>query len=716
MITTSTAWDSLVLNSQTQVFPLIRLYYGDESAYVAVSTADITYESVFYRGLLKNKLSMREKIDTFSHRHSISNITLELINAELIPETRFSDYVESLGSGSDIGFYNRKCEIRLGSPTVDDWSDSYAFFTGVIRNISHDFKMIKIEVEDKSKVEHRDLPRTIVNSTDFAYAPENSLGKRIPICFGEIDRAPGVVVVGQYTDATNVPKIQFDDTDYHFGFDGYVTEGNPAKGPLYILNNKKYLPIRIDAAKEYAESTADSYIHFNQGESETKDNEFTIAASMSAIGYDAVHGSGGIDTDWDDVDHIIDGDTSTYAELDGSGTLDSGGAQSFNMLFPAFGGDLKGLSTSIYAFAKVITTGGSQITVTVQFEGSTFALKNVTFNNIDGGSTYLQSEISGANTVDERNNYIYTVYVTSAGANGGTTWNLKVYELGATWIFKALDFSKWEWFANVKGRQDTGGLYTAVTGAMIEIPTDILRAVALDVGLPIGELNGTAFTAGRASGYLSGWKHAFSVTEKINSKNLFEGIGKESKTFVFFRADSDLNCATIKDTYTSSNKSIKFDDILDIKFTRTKLSQIKTKVIVHYKFDYGNKGYSLTTSAAQDTNAQTKYNLPAADSTLDIEAKYIRDTTTAESYRDYLLKQWKQPHNLADVKLPLSYFELELGDIVDFSDYPDKVFGETITANATRMSQTIYKYWMVVGAKRSIDSVVLSLFQLHDVS
>ena len=62
MITTSSAWDSLVLNSQTQVFPLIRLYYGDESAYVAVSTADITYESVFYRGLLKNKPSMRDRI------------------------------------------------------------------------------------------------------------------------------------------------------------------------------------------------------------------------------------------------------------------------------------------------------------------------------------------------------------------------------------------------------------------------------------------------------------------------------------------------------------------------------------------------------------------------------------------------------------------------------------------------------------------------------
>ena len=715
MITTSTSWDNLSKNRQTQVYPLIRLYYGDESAYIAVSSKDIVYESIFYRGLLQNNLSVREKVDSFSHKYSISNISLKLVNSEYKPGTRFSDQIETLGSGSDIGFYNRKCEIKLGSNAIDDWSDSYAFFTGIIRNISHDSKTITFDIEDNSKIIHKDLPRTIVNSTDHPYAPEDSLGKRIPICFGEIDRTPGVVVVGQYTDATNVPKIQFDDTDYHFGFDGYVTEGNPAKGPLYILNNKKYLPIRIDTAKEYAESTADSYIHFNQGESETKDNEFTIAASMSAIGYDGPVGSGGVDTNWSNIGNIIDGDTSTYAERSGNGVLDSGGAQLFNMLFPAFGGDLNGLSASIYAFAKVVTTGGAHITVTVQFEGSTFALKNITFNNIDGGSTYLQSEISGANTVDERNNYIYQLYVTSdTGADDG--WNVKVYELGATWIFTAKDFAKWKWFANVKGRQDTGGLYTASAGDLIEIPTDILRAVALDAGLGLSSLNGTAFTAGRASGYLSGWKHAFAVTDKINSKDLFEGIGKESKTFVFFRTDNKLNCATIKDTYTSSNASIKYDDILNVNFSRTKLSQIKTKVIVHYKYDYGNRSYSLTTSSAQDTNAQTKYNLSAADSTLDIEAKYIRDTTTAEKYRDYLLKQWKQPHNLAEVELPLKYFNLELGDIVEFSDYPDKVFGETITSNATRMSQTIYKYWMITGVKRNIDSVELSLFQLHDVS
>ena len=78
MITTSTSWDNLSKNRQTQVYPLIRLYYGDESAYIAVSSKDIVYESIFYRGLLQNNLSVREKVDSFSHKYSISNMTFYL--------------------------------------------------------------------------------------------------------------------------------------------------------------------------------------------------------------------------------------------------------------------------------------------------------------------------------------------------------------------------------------------------------------------------------------------------------------------------------------------------------------------------------------------------------------------------------------------------------------------------------------------------------------
>jgi hypothetical protein len=124
----------------------------------------------------------------------------------------------------------------------------------------------------------------------------------------------------------------------------------------------------------------------------------------------------------------------------------------------------------------------------------------------------------------------------------------------------------------------------------------------------------------------------------------------------------------------------------------------------------------LTTTAAENADAQTKYNMSAGDSTLEVEAKYIRDTTTANSYRDYLLNQWKQPHNIVTVDLPVRYTNLELGDIIEFSGYTDNVFGESITTNATRMSQTIYKYWFITGIKRGINKINIKAFQLHDVS
>ena len=84
--------------------------------------------------------------------------------------------------------------------------------------------------------------------------------------------------------------------------------------------------------------------------------------------------------------------------------------------------------------------------------------------------------------------------------------------------------------------------------------------------------------------------------------------------------------------------------------------------------------------------------------------------------RDYLLKQYQQPHNIVTLTLPAKFIKLEIGDVIEFTDYSNKVFGETITANATRMSQTIYKYWFITSTSRSIDNIKVTAFQLHDLS
>ena len=715
MITTSADWDSAVLTDSTDAYPIVRLYYGDETNYVSISTKDVTFNGVDYRGLLKEVPVVREKIDIHSHRYSISNLTLNIINHQFEPTKIFSDYIESAGSGTDTGFYNRPCEIKLVSGNVSTYANAFMLFSGIIRDIQHDQNTVKITVEDNSSLKHKELPRTTLNATDYPKTQEDNLGKPIPIAVGDIDRCPGIMTISQYTSDSSLPTIVFDDNTYNSGFKTFDTEGSPGRGPIYVLNDKKYVPVRIDTNKEYSTSVANCNAVFDQGKSTTLDNEFTIASSQIAVGYDGIYGSGGIDTNWTNMANIVDGDTTTYAELTGSGVYDSGGVQIANMLFNAFGGDMNGLDCSIYAFCKVTVSKGPHIDVTCDFEGSNYLITSATFDNIGGGSTFLQSEISGANTVDERTNYVYNFYI--ANDTGiDDSWTIDIYELGATWIFTAFDFSKWDWFADLTGRKDDGsGTYTGSASALIEIPTDAIYQIANN-DVVITDIDSSAFTTSRGAGYLSGWKHAYSVNKTINSKKLLEDIGKESKSFPFFRSDGTLTVKTIKDTVSASDKTIIDAEILDISFKRTPLKDIKTKVTVHYKYDYGNKSYLLTTTAGESTDSQTKYNMSADDSHLEIEAKYIRDDTTANSYRDYLLNQWKQPHNIVSVNLPIKYADIELGDIIEFSNYSDKVFGESITANVTRMSQTIYKYWFVTGVKRSVDGINIQAFQLHDVS
>ncbi|KKK74444.1 hypothetical protein LCGC14_2883700, partial [marine sediment metagenome] len=108
------------------------------------------------------------------------------------------------------------------------------------------------------------------------------------------------------------------------------------------------------------------------------------------------------------------------------------------------------------------------------------------------------------------------------------------------------------------------------------------------------------------------------------------------------------------------------------------------------------------TGIAEDTVYQTKYNLTEAESTLTFESKYIIDSTTATSLRTYLLAQWKQPHNQLEFGVGVEHLELDIGDILEFSNMPFKIFGEDITDNTTTRplgEQVINKYWWIYKFK-----------------
>ena len=58
----------------------------------------------------------------------------------------------------------------------------------------------------------------------------------------------------------------------------------------------------------------------------------------------------------------------------------------------------------------------------------------------------------------------------------------------------------------------------------------------------------------------------------------------------------------------------------------------------------------------------------SVQSYLEFESPYIRDKQTAENLRDFLFRNHKNDHLIFNLKLPLQYIDLEIGELVKFEE------------------------------------------------
>jgi hypothetical protein len=238
------------------------------------------------------------------------------------------------------------------------------------------------------------------------------------------------------------------------------------------------------------------------------------------------------------------------------------------------------------------------------------------------------------------------------------------------------------------------------------------------------------------------WQYAFTQHEEINSKKLLEDLSLSSKSIARFRGyDGKFIWNTIKDEYTDDDVNIIIDDkdVLNYRFNRTKLEDVKTKVKVKYYYDYGQEKLLKETpfivvdelTYEQGGYDYSYYGLDEndEDSTLEFESKYIRDKYTAIQLRNYLLSWHMNLHNEISVDLPLKHVNIEVGDIVAFEkeinnlklyaepytrDYKDLGQGFLEDANLTyRNGQEIYPYFMVIETQKKIDKISIKMVQLH---
>ena len=183
----SLAWRASARQSK-DVRALVRLYYGNEDSYLNLSTHDMQHDGVEYKGLLIDSPQADISGKMYTHKISSGVTSLNVNNLEYTPGKRFSDLVESVGAGSDIGFYNRYYEIRLWVQGVTAWAGLPYFSAGKVIDVVQKEDSFELILQEFMRTKFVDVADTLVADSDAADTtiglPEGTAGKVWPNIYG----------------------------------------------------------------------------------------------------------------------------------------------------------------------------------------------------------------------------------------------------------------------------------------------------------------------------------------------------------------------------------------------------------------------------------------------------------------------------------------------------------------------------------------------------
>lgn len=233
-------------------------------------------------------------------------------------------------------------------------------------------------------------------------------------------------------------------------------------------------------------------------------------------------------------------------------------------------------------------------------------------------------------------------------------------------------------------------------GDLIENPVyiieDILRS---EMGLSANDIdfstfdsigntsNGTIGTAFIDS--VSDIKFAFSQYKFLDGISLIRKICMQSGLYFFFNAEgkATLRQRLQSSQYSSADRTIDFNDCVFKKISRSNINFVKNKIEINYRYDYGTE-QTLLSDTSSDTTSRDKYSASSESQELKLDADCIQDTTTAQKLGDCYLNWFKDRKNRVELTiLKPRYSDLEIGDIVNFTNFPSnlKAYGSTITTS-----------------------------------
>ena len=218
-------------------------------------------------------------------------------------------------------------------------------------------------------------------------------------------------------------------------------------------------------------------------------------------------------------------------------------------------------------------------------------------------------------------------------------------------------------------------------------------------------------------------EHDYSIVEEINSKELFSEISKSSMIIPRIKNNGKIGFITTRQLYYHnrdylSASEIDLNEIISYNFSLTPLEDLVSKLDVSYAYDYENKKTSQTTDSIQMTNTEKYfYGIDNIENNyLNIDSKYIQQLSSAEKLRNVKFYNQKAQHLQIELKLPLSYIDLETGDLVKF---PKDGLIDGIKAHGIDYTNPVMyggvgrsPLFQVISVQKNLDFVNIKLNQL----
>tara|TARA_Y100001972_G_C7655057_1_gene329771 strand:- start:442 stop:2808 length:2367 start_codon:yes stop_codon:yes gene_type:complete len=251
------------------------------------------------------------------------------------------------------------------------------------------------------------------------------------------------------------------------------------------------------------------------------------------------------------------------------------------------------------------------------------------------------------------------------------------------------------------------------------------------------------------------WKLAFSQDKKISAKSLIANLANSSKFFPILNNDV-LKFVNLKSSYRGGSQfyedgtienisTIKESEVLEYNFSRTPINNIVTELDFKYNKDYGLNNYknSVHLLVNKDNYLKNGIYKNILDNNIElnnyygvkinendeivhnktkkvVENDYVRDKYTADLLAEYIFQYYKNQHNVVELKLPLKYYNYEVGDIFEFDKMilGRKLYNEHYVINdiedmPIRCGQFILPLFIVTETRKNLNNITIKGEQLH---